>query len=127
MTLVELRQALLTGQISASELIRRTFSQIDSVNETINAFIETFPDRALLQAQESERRLGTGAARPLEGIPVTVKDCLDIIGSATRCGSNLYRDLRPARAATCVRLLTEAGAILVGKTVPGVPDELRNG
>ena len=124
MTLVELRQALLTGQISASELIRRTFSQIDSVNETINAFIETFPDRALLQAQESERRLGTGAARPLEGIPVTVKDCLDITGSATRCGSNLYRDLRPARDAACVRLLTEAGAILVGKT--SCPEFLMN-
>jgi amidase len=123
-TLVELRQALLTGQISASELIRRTFSQIDSVNETINAFIETFPDRALLQAQESDRRLGTGAARPLEGIPVTVKDCLDVTGSATRCGSNLYRDLRPARDATCVRLLTEAGAILVGKT--SCPEFLMN-
>lgn len=124
MTLVELRQALSTAQISASELIRRTFSQIDSENETINAFIETFPDRALLQAQESERRFRTGAPRPLEGIPVTIKDCLDMTGSPTRCGSSLYSDLRPSRDAASVRLLTEAGAILVGKT--SCPEFLMN-
>lgn len=115
---------LRNGQVSALELIRRTFSQIDSVNPQINAFIETFPDQALAHAKESDRRLRAHEALPLEGLPVTVKDSLHVAGSPTRCGSTLNCGPLAARDATCVRLLKEAGAIVVGKT--SCPEFLMN-
>jgi Asp-tRNA(Asn)/Glu-tRNA(Gln) amidotransferase A subunit family amidase len=123
-TLVELRDALRNGQISASELITRTFSQIDSVNPEINAFIETFRDQALVHADDSDRRLRAHQARPLEGLPVTIKDSLHIAGSPTRCGSTLNCGPLAPRDATCVRLLKGAGAIVVGKT--SCPEFLMN-
>lgn len=110
--------------MSASELITRTLSRISAENPKINAFIETFPDRALREAVESDRRLRMDQARPLEGIPVTIKDSLDIAGSPARCGSKLYCNRQAERDATCVRLLKEAGAIVVGKT--SCPEFLMN-
>src|SRR5690242_14238939 len=110
--------------MSASELITRTISRVSAENPKINAFIETFPDRALRESAESDRRLRSGQARPLEGIPVTIKDSLDIAGSPARCGSKLYCDRQAVRDATCVRLLIEAGAIVVGKT--SCPEFLMN-
>jgi amidase len=119
-----MREALLRGQLSASEVVRRTLSQIDSENPRINAFVNTFPERAIKQASESDRRLGAGEARTLEGIPVSIKDSLDIAGKPTFCGSLLYRDRVASHDAGCVRLLKDAGAIIVGKT--SCPEFLMN-
>ena len=123
-TLTSLRQQLLRGDISAPELIRRTITQIESQNPKINAFIETYFDEALQQAEDAQQRIQKKQARPLEGLPVTIKDSIDIAGRSTACGSLLYRDVKPAQDATCVRLLRGAGAIVIGKT--SCPEFLMN-
>ena len=123
-TLTSLRQQLLRQEISAPELIRRTIAQIESQNPKINAFIETYFEQALQQAEAAQQRIQNKQARPLEGLPVTIKDSVDIAGRPTACGSLLYRGLKPAQDATCVRLLRDAGAIVIGKT--SCPEFLMN-
>lgn len=112
------------GKLSPVELIRRVIQQYEHHNPTLNAFILTFFDAALAAARTSEERLRRGTWRPLEGIPVTVKDSLDLAGSATSCGSLLYANSRAARDATSTRRLREAGAIVIGKT--SCPEFLMN-
>ncbi|MGH9697784.1 MAG: amidase, partial [Bryobacteraceae bacterium] len=123
-TLAEMQQKISTGDISSVELIVRTIQRIDKHNPSMNAFIETFFEKALAEARLAEQRILQKNARPLEGIPLTIKDSLDIAGSPTHCGSLLNRELRPAHDATSVSLLREAGAIIVGKT--SCPEFLMN-
>jgi amidase len=123
-TLTALRLMLLNREISSRELIERTISQIQKQNPTINAFISTYFEQAIDSAADSARRIQQNQARPLEGLPVTIKDSIDIAGVHTSCGSLLHRDSLPARDATCVRLLKEAGAIVIGKT--SCPEFLMN-
>lgn len=115
MTLAELQQKMSSRDISPAEVIVRTIQQIEK-HPSINAFIETFFEKAQAEALTAEQRILQKTGRPLEGIPITIKDSLDIAGSPTHCGSLLNRELRPAHDATSVRLLREAGAIIIGKT-----------
>lgn len=124
MTLTEIRNALIERQISVSELIGRTIGHIERRDPDINAFVKTFFESALAQAANSEHRIQRGCARPLEGIPLTVKDSIDIAGYPTTCGSLLNADRTAKDDATCVRLLREAGAIIIGKT--NCPEFLMN-
>ncbi len=124
MTLLQLRSALASRQISAPELIEHIIAQIEAQNPSINAFIATYFEQARGEAHQSQSLLNDDQARPLEGIPVTIKDSLDIAGSPTFCGSVLNRESRPADDATCVKLLRNAGAIIIGKT--SCPEFLMN-
>ena len=115
MTLAELQQKMSSRDISPAEVIVRTIQEIEK-HPSINAFIETFFEKAQAEALTAEQRILQKTGRPLEGIPITIKDSLDIAGSPTHCGSLLNRELRRAHDATSVRLLREAGAIIIGKT-----------
>lgn len=123
-TITRLVELLKTGKLSPVELIDYTIRQIDHHNPTVNALVDIFPEHAREMAKLSESRYQRGDARALEGLPVTIKDSLDIAGSVTACGSLLYRDNKAAHDATSVRRLREAGAIIVGKT--SCPEFLMN-
>jgi amidase len=123
-TITRLTELLRTRKLSPVELIEYTIRQIDHHNPTLNAFVVTYSDRSREEAKQAEQRYQRGEARPLEGLPVTIKDSLDVAGSPTTCGSLLFKDNRPTMDATCVRLLREAGAIVVGKT--SCPEFLMN-
>jgi amidase len=123
-TLTQLSRMLSKGRISPVELMGKTIAQIESLNPKINAFICTFFERASEQAREAENRIRRGEARPLEGLPITIKDSLDLAGVPTYCGSVLNRESRPTHDATSARLLMEAGAIIIGKT--SCPEFLMN-
>jgi amidase len=123
-TLTLLRQMLLRGDISSPELITETIRRIENQNPSINAFVETYFDEASQQAREAQCLIQTREARPLEGLPITIKDSIDIEGRPTNCGSLLNRESRPANDASCVRLLRQAGAIIIGKT--SCPEFLMN-
>ena len=75
------------------------------------------PERALDRATRSTRALAAGEpAPPLAGVPVAVKDVLDIEGVPTTCGSRILEGYRPPFTATAVARLEQAGAIVLGKT-----------
>ena len=82
------------------------------------SFIKVTADRALHDAAHATRRLRTGRLfGPLDGLPVAVKDSIDVAGVCTTNGSLVVRSSIPARAdAGIVRMLKRQGAVIVGKT-----------
>ncbi|MGL4243237.1 MAG: amidase family protein [Beijerinckiaceae bacterium] len=103
-------------RLSASELLQLTLQRIDRLNPAVNAVIALDAERAAIAARESDRRLAEGTARPLEGLPVTIKDAFDTAGLRTACGAPNLKDRVPDEDAVAVARLRAAGAIIVGKT-----------
>jgi aspartyl-tRNA(Asn)/glutamyl-tRNA(Gln) amidotransferase subunit A len=103
------------GQVSPVDLARTCLDRIEARRE-LNAFITVMRDTALAEAQMAEREIAAGRDRgPLHGIPISVKDLVDIVGTPTTSGSAVP-PRQPAADAPIVARLREAGAIIVGKT-----------
>jgi amidase len=103
------------GEVSPSELVRLCLDRIERLDPQLNSFRVVLAERALLEAEQAEARLKGGDERPLLGVPIAIKDCVDIAGDVTTYGTDGFD--QPAKAdSEIVRRLREAGAILVGKT-----------
>jgi Asp-tRNA(Asn)/Glu-tRNA(Gln) amidotransferase A subunit family amidase len=107
--LAEMAAQVQGRRISARELVRAHLDQIEKVNPRINAFVSVLAEQATAAAEAP-------LAGPLQGVPVTVKDSFDMAGQPTLCGSRFRVDHRAAADATVVARLTQAGAIILGKT-----------
>jgi amidase len=104
-----------SGEVSARELVEATLQRIERLNPILNAFRVVFAARALIEAHQADARHGAGGHRPLLGVPVAVKDSIDVAGEVTGYGSLAHGG--PAESdADVVRALRDAGAIVVGKT-----------
>jgi len=102
-------------RISPMELVRGCLDRIESRLE-LNAFITVMADSAVGAAEAAERELAAGQYRgPLHGIPISVKDLVDVAGTPTTSGSAVAPRL-PAEDAPIVVRLRDAGAIIIGKT-----------
>lgn len=103
------------GEASPSELVRLYLDRIKRLDPQLNSFRVVFAEKALLEADQAEARLKAGEERPLLGVPVAIKDCVDVAGDVTTYGTDGF--VEPAKAdSEIVRRLREAGAILLGKT-----------
>jgi len=103
------------GEFSPREIVSRTLERIAAVNPVINAHWHTTSDAAIDAATQSTERWRAGAPRPLEGIPVGVKDVIDVAGHPCTGGSSIYLGRRAQTDATVVARLRAAGAIVVTK------------
>jgi amidase len=113
--LVGQARALVDGEVSSRELTERSLARIEATQPTLNAFRVVCAEAALADADAADRRLAAGERAPLLGVPVAIKDDVDLAGHETPFGC-----AGEHRAAECdaepVRRLREAGAIVVGKT-----------
>ena len=111
------RQAELiaAGDVSAREVVETTLKRIESVDPQLNAFRVVFAERALMEADQADARRKAGEERPLLGVPVAIKDDVDIAGEATAWGTAAHAGPKDADAEV-VRRLRSAGAVVVGKT-----------
>ena len=108
---------LQAGEISSVELTRACLVNIDSRNSELNTFITVMADSALSDAATADRETGAGEIRsPLHGIPIAIKDLIDVAGVRTTAGSALFADRIAQRDASMVAELRAAGAVLIGKT-----------
>ncbi len=103
--------------VSVLEVLEAHICRVEAVNAVLNAFVTTDFDRARHEARAADERLARGEpARPLEGVPVSVKDAINTAGLRTVAGSRLFLSNVPTSDATAVRRLKAAGAIVLGKT-----------
>ncbi len=82
----------------------------------LNAFVTETPDRALEMAAASDARIAKGEARPLEGLPLAIKDLFCTKGVRTTAGSNILNNFIPPYESTVSQNLWDAGAVMLGKT-----------
>jgi aspartyl-tRNA(Asn)/glutamyl-tRNA(Gln) amidotransferase subunit A len=115
-TIAELARALNSGTTTATAVTEDCLREIAEKNPALNAFILVTADEARQAAADADREIRAGRRRgPLHGVPVSLKDLIDVQGSPTTAASRV-RDDRPARAdAPVVARLRSAGAVLVGK------------
>jgi aspartyl-tRNA(Asn)/glutamyl-tRNA(Gln) amidotransferase subunit A len=112
----ELRDRYRGRELSAVELIDAVAARIERAQPVLNAFTTLSLDRARDEAALADRRFAAGDERPLEGIPIGVKDLVDTQGVRTTYGSSIFNRHVPRADAEAVRRAREAGAIVVGKT-----------
>jgi amidase len=104
------------GEVSPTELVRLHLDRIERLDPQLNAFRVVLAERAMLEAEQAEARRRGGEARPLLGVPIALKDEVDLAGELTTRGTDAYPE--PAAAdSEMVRKLREAGAIVIGKTL----------
>src|SRR6266850_5621234 len=116
-TATTLRNEIAAGGLSAVEACRAALDRIASVNGALNAFNLVDGDRALDRAGEIDRRRAAGESPgPLAGVPIALKDNMDVRGMRTTASSRILEHFVPPFDATVVRRLEAAGAIIVGKT-----------
>jgi aspartyl-tRNA(Asn)/glutamyl-tRNA(Gln) amidotransferase subunit A len=113
----EIAEGVKSRTLTAESVAQAHLDRIASVDGRVNAFLSVFADRALEQARRIDADAAAGRPLgPLAGVPVAVKDVLDIEGLPTTCGSRVLEGYRPPFTATAVRKLEEAGAVVLGKT-----------
>jgi amidase len=111
------RQAdmLADGTVSSAQLVDDSLSAIDATQNTLNAFRIVRHEAARAEAEAADRRIANGERLPLLGVPIAIKDDMDLVGETTPFGCE--GDFKPATEDGGVaRKLREAGAVIVGKT-----------
>ncbi|GAA1109785.1 amidase [Kribbella jejuensis] len=117
MTATELARALRSGEASVTEIVDAALRRTHELNPTLNAFTLIDDEGARAAAKEADDQLAAGIdLGPLHGIPVAVKDLIDIAGLPTSCGSATSFGAIATEDAEVVRRLRAAGAVIIGKT-----------
>ena len=112
----DLRALYAAGTLSPSEAVAAVLRRIDAENPRVNAFSSVMHEEATAAAAESDARCARGEARPLEGIPVTIKDFYEVKGQVTETGSWSLRKPPAAEDNPVTARLRAAGAVILGKT-----------
>jgi amidase len=113
-----LSAAIHAGQVSAREVMRAYLARIDQLNPRYNAIVSLQdPQDLLRQADERDAQLARGQSMGwLHGMPLAVKDLVNVTGIATTMGSPLMRHFVPKEDALMAQRLKAAGGIVIGKT-----------
>jgi len=110
------RAGLARRDFSALELAKAHLDAIAALNPALNAYVLATPERALADARAADERLAAGAARPLEGIPLGIKDLFCTEGVRTTAASRILGNFVPPYESTVTANLRRDGAVMLGKT-----------
>jgi amidase len=113
---VEWLERMAIGDLSARELTEHYIERALEANGRLNALAGFDPEAAMGAAEAADRSRARGDHRPMLGLPITVKDSLEVAGLPATGGSLARAGFVPERDATVVRRLREAGAIVLAKT-----------
>ncbi len=117
MTALEMRAAIAAKKLSAVELMTETLDRMESLESVLNAFVTPTPESALEAAQAADKAMASGKSLgTLHGIPISVKDLINVGGVKTTFGSRLMADNVAEADAPSVERARAAGACIIGKT-----------
>ncbi|MEJ2140948.1 MAG: Asp-tRNA(Asn)/Glu-tRNA(Gln) amidotransferase subunit GatA [Gammaproteobacteria bacterium] len=115
-TIAQLAQGLRDKTFSSEELTQTYLDRIEKLDPQLNSFITVAREHALAQAKEADKRIASGDATALTGIPVAQKDIFCTNGIKTTCGSKMLDNFIAPYDATVIDKYNNAGAVMVGKT-----------
>lgn len=131
LTIHEAQKLIHSRTLSPVELTRAILKRIEAVDGQLHAYLHLMSDSAQAEARLAEAEILQGHYRgPLHGIPVAVKDQLDVKGAPAAIRRRQPGDARDSEDATAVHKLRKAGAVMLGKltmsSLPGDPPQARN-
>ncbi|HEX6296235.1 MAG TPA: amidase [Burkholderiales bacterium] len=104
-------------RLSSRQLVEQYLSRIEKYGERLHAFVSVYADDALRAAHAADEAIAAGyRLGPLHGVPIAVKDIVDIEGRITTGGSKVWAKRVSPRTAALVKRLVQAGMIVIGKT-----------
>jgi aspartyl-tRNA(Asn)/glutamyl-tRNA(Gln) amidotransferase subunit A len=116
MTVAASAKAIAARELSPVELTAALLARIERLDPKLNAFIRLDGEAAMAAARAAEAEITVGRSRgPLHGVPVGIKDIIDVAGLPTTCHSKILKDSLATDDAVCVSKLRGAGAIVLGK------------
>src|SRR2546429_1731441 len=83
-------QLIASGEVSSRELVDLYLERIEHLDGKLNCFRVVFAERARVEADQADGRRGAGDRRPLGGVPIAVKDDIDVAGGGTAFGTNAH-------------------------------------
>ena len=114
--IAEAADLIAARKLSPVELTQSCLDRVAALDGTLHAFILPTPERAMADARAAEASIMRDGPRgPMHGIPIGLKDIVDIAGIATTCQSRLLADNVPLTDATCAAKLAASGTVLMGK------------
>ncbi|GGV80950.1 MULTISPECIES: amidase [Streptomyces] len=117
LTLVQAAEALRARRLSPVELLDSVLQRMEQVEPHLQAYATVTADRARRAARAAEKEIAAGRHRgPLHGIPMGLKDLIDVAGLPTSAGSRVRAGHRARTDSTVAARLAAAGAVLIGKT-----------
>jgi aspartyl-tRNA(Asn)/glutamyl-tRNA(Gln) amidotransferase subunit A len=118
LTIHEAAAAMRGGALTPIDLLEQCLARIDRYESLVRAWVVIDRDGARQQAEWLTDELMRGQVRgPLHGIPIGVKDIIDVFDLPTGCGSRLWANSIARQDATCIKRLRAAGGLILGKTV----------
>lgn len=112
----ELHELLKKKEIKATEIIDSIYERIERVESKVDAYLTLTQESAKKRAEEVDAKISKGEKiKPLEGIPVAIKDNICTKGIKTTCASKILHNFVPPYDATVVEKLNSAGAVIIGK------------
>jgi aspartyl-tRNA(Asn)/glutamyl-tRNA(Gln) amidotransferase subunit A len=115
LTLADARDAVRGKKVSSAELTE-AFVKAVAGAKSLNAFVTETPEKAMAMAKDSDARIAKGETRPLEGLPLAIKDLFCTKGVRTTAGSHILGNFIPPYESTVSQNLWDAGAVMLGKT-----------
>lgn len=117
LSLTAASEVIRARKLSPVELVDSVLDRLETVEPRLEAYVTVTPEQARRAARKAERDVAAGRLRgPLQGIPMGLKDLIDVAGAATTASSRVRADHRADADSTVAARLTAAGAILIGKT-----------
>lgn len=112
----QVRDSIATGDFSAREAAEAAFSRVEALDTDVHAFLQNTPELAFAAAERVDAARAAGEDLPaLAGVPVGIKDNMNLMGTRTTCGSRILGNYQSVYNCTAVTRLLNAGALPVGK------------
>ncbi|NGX51448.1 MAG: Glutamyl-tRNA(Gln) amidotransferase subunit A, partial [Chlamydiae bacterium] len=114
---VALNESFIKGEDSATDIAAYFLQRIQLLDKELGAFITLFSDRIMERAEEADSKRALGKAMgKLAGVPIAIKDNIQIQGEITTCASKFLSNYRAPFSATVTRLIEEEDGLIIGKT-----------
>ena len=114
-SIAEIHDKILHGETTFKEIVQEYISQIEAKNPEVNAFVSTYYDEVLEQAEAVEKKIKKGTAGPLAGAVLGIKDLICERGKQATCASGILENFESVYDATVIERLKRDDAIFIGR------------